>query len=513
MKNILLTISILLFACSSDGDDVSGITDIETGGQIAGTMYTADGSPEAGVTVSLISNGYSPLIDSLSILRKSVVTNAAGEYTFDNLDSGLYAIEVINDVASTGFYNPSLVVTPTSNVQSSDTLQNTGTVVITLPKNALTATGTVYIKNSTRVGIVSYSEDSIPTVLIDKLPAGVYPEFYVSEGGSTLGDLLNVDTIEVIQNDTNFVTPIENDVPLSSALSSSLNFSLSSSSSETIVLSSAVPSSSSVTLQGFSSASISSSSYIPLDSTPVNSVLNFNGEPEHVKIESDMNYDWPTYGITFETWVIWDEMDTIIHLFHLSNGPDNDYTTVFGARAASGAYNLRYAMTNTGPNDPDNPWMVEEVDGAIVLGEWMHVALTITPSGLISFYYNGDLIDTAERGIYANPDAVTRSVNYLGNSAEDRDGVFDGRMDNARIWNRARTAAEIKDNMYHTTQQLSDTTRLVLSYDFVYNPLRSNIVTDGSGNGNDGTLLDMAGTFGADGTWMPQVDFEQEIGQ
>ncbi|MGL1903251.1 MAG: LamG domain-containing protein [Fibrobacterales bacterium] len=505
MKSILLTISFFLFACSSNSDDVSGITDIETGGQIAGTLYTANGTPENGVTVSLISDGYSPVVDSLNILRKTVLSNTEGHYAFDNLDSGLYALEVINENASTGFYNSSLLINDTSDLESSDTLQGTGTIVITLSDYTPIVNGQVYVKNSTRVGSVVYSVDSIATVVIDKLPTGVYPEFYFSGDAQGSEVLLNVESVDVVTSDTNYVTTIDTiDASSASISSSSSLLELSSSLSSSSLSSQSSQSSSSVEVMILSSMSVSSSSNLL-----VPSVLNFNGRPEHVKIESDMNYDWPTYGITFETWVRWDVMDTIIHLFHLSKGPNDDYAAAFGLREVNGMYNLRYAMTNTDPSGEHRPWIIEEVYNALFVGEWMHIALCVTPSGLISFYKNGELIRSKDRGIFANPDAVERSVNYLGQSTVERDGVFDGRMDNARIWNRALTASEIKRDMYHSTEQLSDTTRLVLSYDFVYNPLQMTIVKDGSVNGNDGTLIDMLGTYGDDATWVPQVDFEE----
>ncbi len=510
---MLLLASFLLSACAVENTDVAGATDIETGATIAGVVHSPDGTIESGATVTLITDGYNPVSGSTTLLRKSVVTNAAGEYSFDDLETGTYSIEVINTKTMTGLYKPSLSITDSTSIHSTDTLSNTGTVVITLPKGAAIS-GTVYIKNSTRIGTVLMSEDSIPTVLIENVPPGMYPEFYFAPTGTESDELLSLDSIVVESSDTNYVRIIESEISSSSSQISSSSDAVSSSSaivssSSVNTPSSSVNISSSVTALSFSTP-ISSSSVSPL-----NSVLNFKGDPEHVVINSTINQEWQTYGTTLETWVNWtslDPADSIVHLIHLSDGDGDNYTVAFGARNAGGNYyNLRYAVTNSKAHVKNPPWIISEAPGVFTMGEWIHVAVTVTTDGLISFYANGEFIHSNQRDNSANPDPVDRSVNYLGKSATTRDGIFNGRMDNTRIWSTTRSAEEIQADMFHSTDQLINSDRLVLSYDFHYNPLQPLFLQDASGNGHNGTLTDMSGSYGADSTWEASVDFEDEL--
>ncbi len=526
VKNILLPLSILLSSCAVENNDVAGATDIETGAAIAGVIYSPDGSVESGTTVTLIPDGYDPTSDSATLLRKSVVTNDEGEYSFNHLETGTYSIEVINPQSKTGLYKSSISITDSTNIHSIDTLTNNGTVVISLPKNTSTD-GMVYIKNSTRIGTVLLSEDSIPTVLIENVPTGFYPEFYYAPTGIQADELLTLDTIVVESSDTNYVKILDSETPSSSSLLSSASLSSSSSlSSSTALISSSLTAESSSaenvssSLAPLSSSSISSSSSIASSSSivPINSVLNFKGGLEHVAIKNNINHNWPDSGITLETWVYWyslDPPDSIVHLIHLSDGVGDNYTVAFGARNLGGNYyNLRYAVTNTEAYVEDPPWIMTEAPGVFTMREWIHVAATVTTDGLISLYANGELIHTDKRDHSANPDQVDRSINYLGKSTSSRDGIFHGIMDNTRIWNSTRTAEEIKADMYHSTDQLINSERLVLSYDFFYDPQQPLNIQDASGNNYNGTLTEMTGKHGTDDSednWLGPVHFENEL--
>lgn len=76
--------------------------------------------------------------------------------------------------------------------------------------------------------------------------------------------------------------------------------------------------------------------------------------------------------------------------------------------------------------------------------EWTHVA-AFYHNGVTQIYINGDLdvenISSAS-AVRASPHQLT-----LGNNIENNDLWFQGRLDELRIWNRRRSAAEIKGSL------------------------------------------------------------------
>ncbi len=89
---------------------------------------------------------------------------------------------------------------------------------------------------------------------------------------------------------------------------------------------------------------------------------------------------------------------------------------------------------------------------------WYHVAVTYDAgTGVMNLYKNGILVSTAAAvGGYAEP------TSYIG--AFDGGNFFAGRIDEVRIWNVARTALDILNNM--NCQLTGDEPNLVAYYDF-----------------------------------------------
>ncbi|MGL1935360.1 MAG: LamG domain-containing protein [Fibrobacterales bacterium] len=238
-------------------------------------------------------------------------------------------------------------------------------------------------------------------------------------------------------------------------------------------------------------------------------VLNVKASNEYVQIENGVNADFQGNGLTMELWVEWDKIEQYAHLIHLSNGQYNNYMIALGVVIEGSNYKLQYTVCNAKDGTDEGSWGGLSLDSVFVPHKWSHVAITVTPNGVASFYIDGEEKVRTESGRKAVPVNTARWVNYLGKSEEPLDGHFYGRMDNVRIWNRARTADEIVDNLYHTTELLEDTSGLLLSYDFEYDPYGPLKVQDKSGKNTYGNLRGMTGALGYLGNWHPQVDFRQ----
>jgi hypothetical protein len=84
-------------------------------------------------------------------------------------------------------------------------------------------------------------------------------------------------------------------------------------------------------------------------------------------------------------------------------------------------------------------------DGANTdIGQWVHVAGTYDGTNW-NIYRNGQLLNTAEDAVGAVPVAVGWSIGSRGGDMIDQ--LFEGQIDDVRIYNRALTEAEIKEIM------------------------------------------------------------------
>lgn len=125
-------------------------------------------------------------------------------------------------------------------------------------------------------------------------------------------------------------------------------------------------------------------------------------------------------------------------------------------------------------------------------GIWYHIAVTYSKSDKeIKFYVNGNLTNTAS---FATAPTIAGSVPFNIGSYAGTDRYFPGTIDEVRIWNTTRTAAEILAN-YNV--EISPTTAGLVSY-YTFNQG----VTSGTNTGlisvvdktsnNNGTLTNSA---------------------
>lgn len=120
---------------------------------------------------------------------------------------------------------------------------------------------------------------------------------------------------------------------------------------------------------------------------------------------------------------------------------------------------------------------------------WTHVAATYNSgTNVFNLYVNGNLDTTSTIAGAAPITAVGDSV-YVGRRPSSGGITFPGFIDDARIWNRALTAAEITNNMFVSLGAGGGVyDGLVLSMTMQNNSATSpTSLTDWSGNGNNGT--------------------------
>ncbi len=124
------------------------------------------------------------------------------------------------------------------------------------------------------------------------------------------------------------------------------------------------------------------------------------------------------------------------------------------------------------------------IQGANALGTnaWVHVAGVIQTDRTMRLYVNGTEVATGTAT--GDVPIVNRTSNYLGKSNWSADSLLNGAVADVRVWNTARTQAEIQNNM-DVGSVTGPTTGLVAAYAF--GATGAAPTTDLSGNGYTAT--------------------------
>jgi hypothetical protein len=87
-------------------------------------------------------------------------------------------------------------------------------------------------------------------------------------------------------------------------------------------------------------------------------------------------------------------------------------------------------------------------NGVINMDQWQHFVITMDSGGQLTIYKDGAVV--AEGLTTKLPGKVARSKNYIGHSNWDRDELFQGALDDFRIYDRALTQVEVQTLAQHT---------------------------------------------------------------
>lgn len=182
---------------------------------------------------------------------------------------------------------------------------------------------------------------------------------------------------------------------------------------------------------------------------------------------------------------------------------------VMGSRAGSSANNtfdFKFSNQNTihGDIGDGTNWITTSADASFsyTTGTWYHVAYVVTPSGY-TIYVNGNPVGS---GSFSGTPVLFNSTNLLTLGAYSSSGgeYFDGNIDEVRIWNTARTQAQIQASM--NCEMSAPACGLVASYHFnqgticASNAGLTTLTADVGGSTYNGTLYNFA-LSGGNSNW------------
>jgi len=212
--------------------------------------------------------------------------------------------------------------------------------------------------------------------------------------------------------------------------------------------------------------------------------LDFDGTNDYVSLLNSPSFNINNNQVTIEAWV---------YLRELPSQIDESYSCIFDSETDNyvlyldkGTNELRFKVT-------DNDFTaarpgIPEAD--LILNSWIHVSGVYDgTTGTAKIYLNGVLKDT-ENPVGLNGNVLSGQIPFIGSGATGL-YFFNGKMDEVRIWNTARTITEIQNNMYSSL--VGNETGLVAYYKFDQGiscgaNTAITTLTDATANNNNGTL-------------------------
>ncbi|MBD2483425.1 LamG-like jellyroll fold domain-containing protein [Planktothrix sp. FACHB-1365] len=200
-------------------------------------------------------------------------------------------------------------------------------------------------------------------------------------------------------------------------------------------------------------------------------VLSFDGKDDYVSIPT-MNVDY-SQGFTVEAWVLYHSFENSERVIDFGNGQDSN-NIVFHTKGTARKLYLVVAHNSVQQGIESEEVLETEVE------VWIHVAATIDKSGNATLYKNGQVVKTGRVNLPLN---VNRSLNYIAKSNWGS-SFFHGCMTELRVWNIARSAAEIQASK---NSRLNGDEKGLVQY-WPLNEISGDTVVNLTSNGHDGTV-------------------------
>ncbi|NCS18130.1 MAG: LamG domain-containing protein, partial [Microcystis aeruginosa G13-12] len=205
--------------------------------------------------------------------------------------------------------------------------------------------------------------------------------------------------------------------------------------------------------------------------------LYFDGINDSVKVSHSSSLDLVNKW-TLEAWI-----------FRNTTGRIDPIIEKYNWQAGFGGFNLRVTDTNKLIANVINGVNANAVESNITINsqQWYHVSATFDGSQkTLKLYVNGVLVgvntDVTITPISSN---VSLKIGERGDDLQPRYWYFNGQIDDVRVWNVARTQAEIQANL---NQKLTGNEQGLVGY-WNFEETTGNTVNDLTANKNNGTLI------------------------
>lgn len=171
-----------------------------------------------------------------------------------------------------------------------------------------------------------------------------------------------------------------------------------------------------------------------------NYAVSFDGVDDYVSLPSSVAVS-QLNTFTIEAWVYWNGTGNGCIYSETVQGNNNPMFSISPRSADAGGIELvlrDYSTTGL---------VLQPATATITANKWVHLAVVRTSATNIKTYIDGVLKDDVTFAAPAawTPDKVNVGIRWRAS----QDGPFAGQIDEVRIWNTARTLAQIKANMFN----------------------------------------------------------------
>ena len=199
-----------------------------------------------------------------------------------------------------------------------------------------------------------------------------------------------------------------------------------------------------------------------------NGYFDFDGTDDFISIAGSASLTLTT-SATIEAWV---NRIASSNATQIIINKEGEYEV-----ALSNTGNVMWAFANSNPG-----WSWHDTGYSIGVSTWSHVAVSYN-NGVVSTYVNGNLVDVYNgAGSIGDQYPTFNELRIGGRSSNPTSQYFSGSIDDVRIWNVARTQAQIISSMASTLT--GSETGLAAYYKFD----SSGTVLDATANHNDGIV-------------------------
>ncbi len=176
----------------------------------------------------------------------------------------------------------------------------------------------------------------------------------------------------------------------------------------------------------------------PTTSSTVGTALIFDGSNEYINLGNSSCFDVGSV-LTIEAWI---KPNNLTGRYGIFSTRKNNQPGSFQLEIGTGGGGTgRVAVSGV------NTWVAQTDVNAISTGEWVHIAYTRsgTGAGTHKIYVNGVLQTLLSDDAYA---FINNSSDKVIGSGTNTNQLFNGSMDEVRIWNVVRTDDQIRERMY-----------------------------------------------------------------
>ncbi len=233
--------------------------------------------------------------------------------------------------------------------------------------------------------------------------------------------------------------------------------------------------------------------------TVTGNALNFDGVNDRLVVPHNSSLNFTTTA-TWEGWFKFHDLSAAQGMFNMSNPSFNSNGYYINMQGSGGW--IIYSQSHGGPI-----YQKQTSTNTLTLNQWQHIAV-VKNGADVRIYLNGVELVTTLGPAGSIPASMIPSTGnlYMGVTRGLNEALiqfFNGERDEVRIWNTARTQAQIQANM---NNELNAQAGLVAAYHFNQGVAAGNnagITTaiDASGNGNNATLNNFALT-GPTSNWV-----------